>query len=134
YGDLYLGKSTVLCKDTPAFIGNRVGVYSMLAVSHLVEKHGLTVEEVDKFTGPAMGHPKSATFRTADVVGLDTLVNVANGLYENAPEDEAKEVFKLPSYILKMLENKWLGDKTKQGFYKKIKGADGKSEILSLNL
>lgn len=134
YGDLYLGKSTVLCKDTPAFIGNRVGVYSMLAVSHLVEKLGLTVEEVDKFTGPAMGHPKSATFRTADVVGLDTLVNVANGLYENAPEDEAKEVFKLPSYILKMLENKWLGDKTKQGFYKKIKGADGKSEILSLNL
>lgn len=134
FGDLHLGKNTVLCKDTPAFIGNRVGVYSMLALAHLVEKLDLTVEEVDKYTGPAMGHPKSATFRTADVVGLDTLVNVAHGLYQNAPDDEAKEVFKLPSYILKMSENKWLGDKTKQGFYKKIKGADGKSEILSLNL
>lgn len=93
YGDKFLGKTTVLCKDTPAFIGNRIGVYSMLAVTHLVEQLGLTVEEVDKFTGPAMGHPKSATFRTADVVGLDTLVNVANGLTENAPDDEANGVF-----------------------------------------
>lgn len=134
YGDLFLGKTTVLSKDTPAFIGNRIGVYSMLAIAHLVEKQGLTVGEVDKYTGPAMGHPKSATFRTADVVGLDTLVNVAKGLYQNAPEDEAREVFNLPSYLLGMVENKWLGDKTQQGFYKKTKGADGKSEILSLNL
>lgn len=134
YGDLFLGKSTVLCKDTPAFIGNRVGVYSMLALSHLVEKMGLSVEEVDKYTGPAMGHPKSATFRTADVVGLDTLVNVANGLYSNVPNDEAKEVFALPSYIQQMVDKKWLGEKSGQGFYKKVKGEGGKSEILALDL
>jgi 3-hydroxyacyl-CoA dehydrogenase len=134
FGDKMLGKSVVLCKDTPAFIGNRIGVYSMLAVTHLVEPLGLTVEEVDKYTGPAMGHPKSATFRTADVVGLDTLVNVANGLAQNAPEDEAKGVFQLPTFISKMVENKWLGEKTKKGFYEKVKAADGNSEILSLNL
>src|SRR5690606_35768014 len=124
----------VLCKDTPAFIGNRIGVYSMLALSHLVEKMDLSVEEIDKYTGPAMGHPKSATFRTADVVGLDTLVNVANGLYENVPDDEAREVFALPEYIKKMVEHKWLGEKSGQGFYKKVKGEGGKSEILSLDL
>lgn len=134
FGDKYLGKTVVLCKDTPAFIGNRIGVYSMLALTHLVEPLGLTVEEVDKYTGPAMGHPKSATFRTADVVGLDTLVNVANGLAQNAPDDEAKGVFQLPSFIAKMVEQKWLGEKTKQGFYKKVKDAQGQSEILSLNL
>lgn len=134
YGDKMLGKTVVLCKDTPAFIGNRIGVYSMLALTHLVDQMGLTVEEVDKYTGPAMGHPKSATFRTADVVGLDTLVNVANGLDQNAPNDEAKGVFTLPGFITKMVENKWLGEKTKKGFYEKIQAADGKSEIRSLNL
>lgn len=134
YGDKFLGKTTVLCKDTPAFIGNRIGVYSMLAVAHLIEKMDLTVEEVDKYTGPAMGHPKSATFRTADVVGLDTLVNVANGLYEHAPEDEARAVFQLPAYLQKMVEQQWLGEKTKQGFYKKVKDADGRSQILALDL
>lgn len=134
YGDKMLGKTVVLCKDTPAFIGNRIGVYSMLALTHLIGQMGLTVEEVDKYTGPAMGHPKSATFRTADVVGLDTLVNVANGLAQNAPEDEAKGVFQLPDFITKMVDNKWLGEKTKKGFYEKVKGKDGQSEILSLNL
>ncbi|HUH19304.1 3-hydroxyacyl-CoA dehydrogenase/enoyl-CoA hydratase family protein [Albibacterium sp.] len=134
YGDKFLGKTTVLCKDTPAFIGNRIGVYAMLALTHLVEKFDLSVEEVDRFTGPILGRPKSATFRTADVVGLDTLVNVANGLYENAPSDEAKEVFKLPAYIQKMVDNKWLGEKSDQGFYKKVKDKDGKTEILALNL
>ncbi len=134
YGDKFLGKTTVLCKDTPAFIGNRIGVYAMLALTHLVEKFDLSVEEVDKFTGPILGRPKSATFRTADVVGLDTLVNVANGLYESAPLDEAKEVFKLPAYIQKMVDNKWLGEKSEQGFYKKVKDKDGKTEILALNL
>jgi 3-hydroxyacyl-CoA dehydrogenase len=134
FGDKMLGKTMVLCKDTPAFIGNRIGVYSMLALTHLVEQLDLTIEEVDKYTGPAMGHPKSATFRTADVVGLDTLVNVANGLDQNAPNDEAKGVFKLPAYITKMVENKWLGEKTKKGFYEKVKATDGSSEILSLNL
>ncbi|PRD51443.1 3-hydroxyacyl-CoA dehydrogenase/enoyl-CoA hydratase family protein [Sphingobacterium gobiense] len=134
FGDNMLGKTVVLCKDTPAFIGNRVGVYSMLALTHLVEQMGLSVEEVDKYTGPAMGHPKSATFRTADVVGLDTLVNVAQGLTENVPNDEAKAVFQLPSYINKMVEKKWLGEKSKQGFYKKVKDDKGNSVILVLDL
>jgi len=134
YGDKFLGKTTVLCKDTPAFIANRVGVYSIMALLHLVEKLDLTVEEVDKFTGPALGRPKSATFRTSDVVGLDTMIKVAKGLYDNCPEDKAHELFKLPEYVKKMEENKWLGDKTKQGFYKKTKTADGKTEILALDL
>lgn len=134
YGDKFLGKTTVLCKDTPAFIGNRVGVYSMLAIAHLVDQLGLTVEEVDKFTGPAMGHPKSATFRTADVVGLDTLVNVANGLAENAKDDEATGVFRLPTYIQQLVDRKWLGEKSGQGFYKKTKDDKGNSEILALDL
>ncbi|MBC6109103.1 3-hydroxyacyl-CoA dehydrogenase NAD-binding domain-containing protein [Pedobacter fastidiosus] len=134
YGDKFLGKTTVLCKDTPAFIANRVGVYSIMALLHLVEKLDLTVEEVDKFTGPALGRPKSATFRTSDVVGLDTMIKVAKGLYDNCPDDKAHELFKLPAYVTKMEENKWLGDKTKQGFYKKTKTADGKTEILALDL
>jgi 3-hydroxyacyl-CoA dehydrogenase len=134
YGDKFLGKATVLCKDTPAFIANRVGVYSIMALLHLVEKMDLTVEEVDKFTGPALGRPKSATFRTSDVVGLDTMINVANGLFNNLPNDKAHDLFQLPEYVKKMAENKWLGDKTQQGFYKKIKNADGASEILALDL
>ena len=134
YGDKFLGKTTVLCKDTPAFIANRVGVYSIMALLHLVEKMDLTVEEVDKYTGPALGRPKSATFRTTDVVGLDTMINVAGGLYNNLPNDKAHDLFELPAYVKKMQDNKWLGDKTQQGFYKKVKGADGKSEILALDL
>jgi 3-hydroxyacyl-CoA dehydrogenase len=134
YGDLYLGKTTVLCKDTPAFIANRIGVYGIMALFHTVQKLGLTVEEVDKLTGPVLGRPKSATFRTCDVVGLDTLVHVANGLKANCPNDEARSLFELPNYVSKMVENKWLGDKTKQGFYKKVKNEDGKSEILALDL
>ena len=134
YGDKFLGKTTVLCKDTPAFIANRVGVYSIMALLHLVEKMDLTVEEVDKFTGPALGRPKSATFRTTDVVGLDTMINVANGLYNNLPDDKAHDLFRLPGYVEKMQENKWLGDKTNQGFYKKVKDESGKSEILALDL
>jgi 3-hydroxyacyl-CoA dehydrogenase len=134
YGERYLGKTTVLCKDTPAFIANRIGVFGIMSLFHMVEKMGLTVDEVDKLTGPVLGRPKSATFRTCDVVGLDTLVHVANGLAENVPNDEAKEYFKLPSYVSKMVENKWLGSKTEQGFFKKVKGANGKSEIHSLDL
>ena len=134
YGDLYLGKTTVLCKDTPAFIANRIGVYSIMALFHLVEKMALNIDEVDKLTGPVLGRPKSATFRTTDVVGLDTLVKVAKGLHDNLPNDEAHELFKLPVYVAKMNENKWWGDKSKQGFYKKTKSAEGKTEILSLNL
>ncbi len=134
YGQRYLGKKTVLCKDTPAFIANRVGVYSIMSLFHAVEEMGLTVDEVDKLTGPVMGRPKSATFRTCDVVGLDTLVHVANGLKANCPDDEEKALFELPEYISKMVENNWLGSKTKQGFYKKIKDENGKSVILSLDL
>lgn len=134
YGELYLGKTTVLCKDTPAFIANRIGVYGIMSLFHLVEKMGLTVDEVDKLTGPVLGRPKSATFRTCDVVGLDTLVHVANGVAENCPNDEAIDVFKIPGFIAKMVENKWLGSKTEQGFFKKVKGANGKSEIQSLDL
>jgi 3-hydroxyacyl-CoA dehydrogenase len=134
YGELHLGKTTVLCKDTPAFIANRIGVYGIMSLFHTVQRMGLTVEEVDKLTGPVLGRPKSATFRTCDVVGLDTLVHVANGLKDNCPNDEAKALFVLPDYVAKMNESKWLGDKTGQGFYKKEKGSGGKSEILALDL
>ncbi|WP_074976885.1 3-hydroxyacyl-CoA dehydrogenase/enoyl-CoA hydratase family protein [Zhouia amylolytica] len=134
YGEKFLGKTSVLAKDTPAFIGNRIGIFGIQSLFHQVKELGLTVEEVDKLTGPVIGRPKSATFRTVDVVGLDTLVHVANGIYENCPEDEAHELFKLPGFIQSMMDNKWLGSKTGQGFYKKIKGDDGQSEILSLDL
>ncbi len=134
YGEKFLGKTSVLAKDTPAFIGNRIGIFGIQSLFHQVKELGLTVEEVDKLTGPVIGRPKSATFRTVDVVGLDTLVHVANGLYENCPNDEAHELFKLPDFINTMMKNKWLGSKTKQGFYKKIKNKEGKSEILTLDL
>jgi len=101
---------------------------------HVVEELGLTVEEVDKLTGPVIGRPKSATFRTVDVVGLDTLVHTSNGVHDNAPKDEMHETFKIPSFITKMMENKWLGTKTRQGFYKSTKNAAGKREILALDL
>ena len=129
YGSKYLGKTSVVAKDTPAFIGNRIGIFGIQSLFHLVKDIGLTIEEVDKLTGPVIGRPKSATFRTVDVVGLDTLVHVANGLYEGCPNDEAHELFKLPDFINKMMENKWLGSKTGQGFYKKID-----KDILSLDL
>lgn len=134
YGELFLGKTTVLCKDTPAFIANRIGVFGIMSLFHLVEKMGLTVDEVDKLTGPVLGRPKSATFRTCDVVGLDTLVHVANGVAASCPNDEAIDAFKIPGFIAKMVENKWLGSKTEQGFFKKVKGANGKSEIHSLDI
>lgn len=134
YGDLFLGKTTVLCKDTPAFIANRIGVFGIMSLFHLVEKMELTIDEVDKLTGSVLGRPKSATFRTCDVVGLDTLVHVANGVAQSCPNDEAKEVFAIPGYINKMIENKWLGAKTEQGFFKKVKAASGKSEIHALDL
>ena len=134
YGDQYLGKTTVLCKDTPAFIANRVGIYGIMKVLQTMQELGLTVDEVDKLTGPVIGRPKSATFRTSDVVGLDTLIKVANNLYQGLEEDEAREVFKLPEVVLKLEEKNWLGDKTKQGFYKKTKDEKGKTKILTLDL
>uniref|UniRef100_UPI0035599957 3-hydroxyacyl-CoA dehydrogenase/enoyl-CoA hydratase family protein n=1 Tax=Xanthomarina gelatinilytica TaxID=1137281 RepID=UPI0035599957 len=129
YGEKFLGKTSVVAKDTPAFIGNRIGIFGIQSLFHQVKEMDLTVEEVDKLTGPVIGRPKSATFRTVDVVGLDTLVHVANGIYENCPNDEAHELFKLPDFINTMMENKWLGSKTGQGFYKK----EGK-EIKTLDL
>jgi len=134
YGEQFLGKTSVVAKDTPAFIGNRIGIFGIQSLFHQVKELGLTIEEVDKLTGPVIGRPKSATFRTVDVVGLDTLVHVANGIYDNCPDDEAHELFKLPDFINTMMENKWLGSKTGQGFYKKNVNADGKKEILSLDL
>ena len=117
YGDLYLGKTTVLCKDTPAFIANRIGVFGIMSLFGLVDKMGLTIDEVDALTGPIIGRPKSATFRTADVVGIDTLVKVAKGVYDNCPNDESRDKFIIPSWLNKMVENNWLGDKTGQGFF-----------------
>ena len=134
YGEKFLGKTSVVAKDTPAFIGNRIGIFSIMSLFHMVKDLDLTIEEVDKLSGPVIGRPKSATFRTVDVVGLDTLAHVANGIYENCPNDESHELFKLPSFINTMMENKWLGSKTKQGFYKKNIDASGKKEILSLDL
>jgi 3-hydroxyacyl-CoA dehydrogenase len=134
YGDLYLGKTTVLCKDTPAFIANRVGVYSVMSVFHLSDELGLTIDEVEALTGPLIGRPKSAIFRTADVVGIDTLVKVAKGVGENCPDDEQRGRFTIPAWLDKLVANKWLGDKTGQGFFKKTKGAGGEREILTLNL
>ena len=135
YGSLQLGKTTVLCKDTPAFIANRIGVFGMMAIMNTMEKLQLTVDEIDALTGPIIGRPKSATFRTADVVGIDTLVKVANGVYDNCPADEAKDQFIIPAWLNKMVENKWLGDKTSQGFFKKMPPSPkGEKEIQTLNL
>jgi len=134
YGDLFLGKTTVLCKDTPAFIANRIGVFSIMSVFHIMDKLDLNIDEVEALTGPIIGRPKSATFRTADVVGIDTLVKVAVGVKENCPYDEAKGIFDIPGWLQKIVDNNWLGDKTGQGFFKKSKGADGQKEILALNL
>ena len=134
YGESILGKQSVLCKDTPAFIANRVGVFAIQALFHTVEDMGLSVDKVDKLTGPAMGRPKSATFRTCDVVGLDTLVHVANGVASNCPNDERSESFVIPKYVQHLVDKNWLGSKSGQGFYKKSKDDKGKRKILVFDL
>jgi 3-hydroxyacyl-CoA dehydrogenase len=134
YGDLYLGKTTVLCKDTPAFIANRIGVYGIMSIFRLMDKMELSIDEIDALTGPIIGRPKSATFRTSDVVGIDTMVKVSKGVYDNCPDDEARNAFVIPAWLEKMVTGNWLGDKTGQGFFKKVKSANGESEILSLDL
>lgn len=134
YGDVFLGKTTVLCKDTPAFIANRIGVFSIMSIFHIIEKLNMTIDEIDTLTGPIMGRPKSATFRTADVVGIDTLVKVSKGVAENCPNDEARNTFNIPEWLNKIIANNWLGDKTGQGFFKKIKKPDGSKDIQVLNL
>ena len=134
YGDKFLGKTSVLAKDTPAFIGNRIGIFGIMSLFHVVKEMDLTIEEVDKLTGPVIGRPKSATFRTIDVVGLDTLVHTANGVKDNCPNDEMKDQFVIPDFVNHMMENKMLGSKTGQGFYKMTKDAKANRNILSLDL
>jgi len=135
YGDLFLGKTTVLCKDTPAFIANRIGVYGIMSLFKLVDKLDLTIDEMDALTGTIIGRPKSATFRTADVVGIDTLVKVAKGVYENCPNDEARDTFLIPGWLDKMVVNNWLGEKSGQGFFKKMPPSPkGEKEIYTLDL
>jgi 3-hydroxyacyl-CoA dehydrogenase len=131
--DRRLGKGVVIAKDTPNFIANRIGTFSMLNAIRLMASLGMTVEEVDACTGPAVGWPKSATFRTADLVGLDVLVHVVKNIYETAPNDESREMYKVPALVEEMARNGWLGDKTGQGFYKKVKG-EGEKEILTLDV
>lgn len=134
YGDKFLGKTTIVTKDTPAFIGNRIGIFGIQSLFHQVNTLDLSVEEIDKLTGPVIGRPKSATFRTVDVVGLDTLAHVADGIYKNCPDDEAHELFKPVSFVERMLEKNWLGSKTGQGFYKKLSDKEGKNTIHALDL
>ncbi len=133
YGDLFLGKRTVLCKDTPAFIANRLGIYALVQTIRATEELGLSIEEVDKLTGPVIGRPKSGTFRLSDVVGLDTTVNVCNNLHAILEDDESKDAFQLPGIVAQLMEKNRLGDKTGQGFYKKVKDEKGKSVILGLD-
>jgi 3-hydroxyacyl-CoA dehydrogenase len=135
YGDLFLGKTTVLAKDTPAFIANRIGVFSIMSIFNLMDKLQLSIDEIDALTGPIIGRPKSATFRTADVVGIDTLVKVAKGIADNCKNDEALQTFTIPAWLQKITENNWLGDKTGQGFFKKMPpNAKGEKEIFVLDL
>lgn len=133
FGDKFLGKTTVLCKDTPAFIANRVGVFSLMSTLQVVEELGLSIEEVDKLTGPVIGRAKSATFRTMDVVGNDTLFKIAHNLYEGLVKDERREVFKLNKMLQKVEELKLYGEKVGAGFYKKDKDANGRTVIKALD-
>lgn len=133
FGERILGKGIVYAKDTPNFIANRIGIFGMLYLIKTMMEKGYSIEEVDAITGPAMGRPKSASFRTTDLVGLDTFAHVAKNLYDNVPHDEKREIFKIPDFIQKMIERQWLGDKTGQGFYKQVKTGEGK-ELLVLDL
>ena len=131
--DRRLGKGVVVAKDTPNFIANRIGTFSMLNAVRLMGELDMTVEEVDACTGPAIGQPKSATFRTADLVGLDVLAHVVRNIYESVPNDESREIYKLPPLIEEMMKRGWLGEKTGSGFYKRVKKGGGENEILTLD-
>lgn len=133
YGDRFLGKETVLCKDTPAFIANRIGIYAIMSSMHTIEKMGMSVSEVDKLTGTVIGRAKSATFRTMDVVGLDTTVNVANNLHQALLDDESRETFKLPTIVQELYDRKWWGDKTGQGYFNMIRHKDGSKELKEID-
>jgi len=130
FGEKVLGKGIVYAKDTPNFIANRIGIFGMLYLMKVMAEEGYTIEEVDAITGPAMGRPRSASFGTTDLVGLDTFAHVAKNIYENVTKDEMREVFKAPDFIQKMLEKGWLGNKSGQGFYKRVKSEKGKEKLV----
>ena len=135
YGSRFLGKSTVLCNDTPGFVGNRIGIFSILNLLHNLNSYNLSIEEIDLLTGPVIGRPKSATFRTLDLVGIDTLIHVANEIFINCENDEKRNIFKIPDFIEKMSSKNYLGSKSGKGFYKKIiRSGETKSIIKVLNL
>ncbi|MDY0322642.1 MAG: 3-hydroxyacyl-CoA dehydrogenase NAD-binding domain-containing protein [Candidatus Carbobacillus sp.] len=133
FAERRLGKGVVIAKDTPNFIANRIGTYGLLVTVHAMQRFGLGVDEVDEITGPAMGRPKSATFRTLDVVGLDTFVHVAQNVYDHVSDSNERDIFRVPDIFLRMVEAGMIGEKSGQGFYKKVK-QDGKSEILTLDV
>ena len=132
FAEYTLGKGIVHCKDTPNFVANRIGIFSVLHTIHLMLEEGYTIDEVDAITGPPMGRPRSATFRLGDIIGLDVLVDVANNVYQNAPNDERREVFRVPDFILQMVKKGWIGEKTGGGFYQRRRGESG-SEIWTLD-
>src|SRR5581483_1075287 len=134
YSDRVLGKGIVYAKDTPNFIANRIGLFGAMHGISVMTKGGYIIEEVDKITGPAIGHAKSASFRTADLAGIDTFVHVANNLYQTATDDEWRDIYVVPDFLKKMVERGMLGNKTKGGFYKKTKSAEGKDEILTIDI
>jgi 3-hydroxyacyl-CoA dehydrogenase len=133
FGTERLGKGVVYCKDTPNFIGNRIGTYGFMATLRRALDEGYTFEEVDAIFGPVLGRAKSAAFRTADIAGIDTLLHVADNLYANLPNDPQREIFRMPDFVREMVKRGWTGDKGGQGFFKKVRGADGSSEILVID-
>jgi len=133
FAEKRLGKGVVFAKDTPNFIGNRIGVFSGAITNKLMEDFDFQVEQVDAITGTVIGRPKMATYRLADLVGLDIMGHVADNVLQNCPKDERLEVFKPSAWTMKMVENRWLGNKTKGGFYKKVKGEGGKKDLLVLD-
>lgn len=133
FGEQVLGKGTVLCKDTPNFIANRIGTYGLQVSLHELVRLGIGVDEADALTGPVIGRPKSATFRTLDVVGLDTYVHVANNVKNKSRDEQERAIFEVPPFVLQMVEKRWIGQKAGQGFFKQVQTAGGK-EILALDI
>ena len=133
FADLHLGKGVVIAKDTPNFIANHIGLYGVIHVLRALESGEYTIEEIDAMTGPALGRPKSATFRTMDLAGIDVLGHVARNLADRLPDDEARRAFALPPLVERLIERGWIGEKSGQGFYKRQQGADGHTEILTLD-
>ena len=132
FAELALGKVVVRAKDTPNFIANRIGTFSVLNTLRLMQEQNLSLEAVDELTGPAIGLPRSATFRTLDIVGLDVFSHVVANLRENLPNDEQRALFQLPDFVQKMVERGWLGEKSGQGFYQRVK-EDGETKVLALD-